>query len=296
MNYVNNKRSYKMKLTTKLGTVLVLALGLSGCYQSIPPATKGKLLSSSGYSPEVLSPGRQWVGITERLVLLDTSTKTYKENVKVILSDKLTLNVDVRFSGRIAGSSKVINSMFNDIKAGNDKYISFDEVYKVYGQMIVRNKTREVIGDYNVDEVHKNYKRLSQELTLSMSDALQATPLEISNITLGNIQYPSVVTTAIEMTEKRRLDIEKEKANQAIELLKRKNQQALALADYDIEMTKAKAIRDKNRIIGEGITEALIKLKQLEVQEAMGKNGNSSVFIPYESLNNSGLNHKLFNK
>jgi hypothetical protein len=285
-----------MKLTTKLGTVLVLALGLSGCYQSIPPATKGKLLSSSGYSPEVLSPGRQWVGMNERLVLLDTSTKTYKENVKVILSDKLTLNVDVRFSGRIAGSSKVINSMFNDIKAGNDKYISFDEVYKVYGQMIVRNKTREVIGDYNVDEVHKNYKRLSQELTLSMSDALQATPLEISNITLGNIQYPSVVTAAIEMTEKRRLDIEKEKANQAIELLKRKNQQALVLADYDIEMTKAKAIRDKNRIIGEGITEALIKLKQLEVQEAMGKNGNSSVFIPYEALNNSGLNHKLFNK
>jgi hypothetical protein len=289
-----------MKSTIKLITAALVALTLTGCgFSTIPPAHKGKILSTSGYSPEVIEPGRQWIGWNEKLVLLDTSTTTYKESIKVILADKLTLHVDIRFSGRISGSDKVINTMFNDINAGPDKRIAFDEVYKIYGQMVIRNKTREIINQYNVDEVHKNYKRIGQDIAATVTKTLMSTPLEISNIALGNVQYPEVVTEAVEMNEKRRLDIEKEKATQAIELLKRKNQQALALADYDIQITEAKAIRDKNKIIGEGITPELIKLRQLDVQvkmaEAMSKQGNNSVFVPYESLQSTGLNNRIYN-
>jgi hypothetical protein len=276
--------------------ISALILTLTGCgFYTVPPASKGKILTTSGYLPEVLESGKYTLWGRDSLITLDTSTKVYNESVDVILSDKLTLKVDVRFAGRIAGSPAVINTMFNDIVAGPDEKINFNEVYAVYGRMIVRNKTREIISEYNVDEVHKNYKRISAQIAEVISSAFVTTPLEISNIAIGNIEYPTVVTDAIQANEKRRLAIDKEKAQAAIDIVKKKNELALADANYGIQIKLAEAIRDKNKIIGQGITPALLQLRALEVQEKMAEN-KSAVFVPYEAMGSVGVQNRVFSK
>jgi len=263
-------------------------------FQTVPPATKGKILTTSGYNPETLPSGKYTIWGRDKLILLNVNTDTYKETVKVILSDKLTLNVDVRFRGRISATDKIIDSMFNDIKVDHDtNTVDFDDVYRIYGKPTIRNRTRSVLSQYNVNDIHKNYNRLSAEIGKSIQDGLQGTPIEISDINLGDISYPKVVTDVVNMVKERELAIKKEESQAKIELIKKKNERLLAEADYQIKLTMAKAVRDSNKIIGEGITPALLKLRALEVQEKMAEN-KSTVFMPFEAFNDSGARMRMY--
>lgn len=283
-----------MKLISKyiiLGIFMLLTVGCS--FETVPPTSKGKILTTAGYTPDILPAGKYTLWGRDQMILLETNTNTFKESVNVVLADKLTLTADIRFRGRIAGSDKVINTMFTDIVPGDDMVVSFNEVYAVYGRMAVRNKTREIISTYSVDDVHKNYSRLSKEIGAALSEALQGTPLEISDIALGSIKYPQVVTDAINTAKERELAIKKEQAQAEIDLTKKKNERLLAEANYQVEITKAKAIRDKNMIIGEGVTPELIELRRLEVLEKMATN-DSAVFMPVEAMASTGAQMRIF--
>ena len=296
MKTISNKFLKRTSIKTFVMPIIVLMLcsTLYSCgWYKVPPATKGKILTTSGYNPEVLEPGKYTLWGRDELILLETNTNTYKEIVEVILQDKLTLTVEIRFRGRIAGSERVITSMFNDITPGDDKRVSFDEVYRVYGKMCVENKARDIISKYNVEDVHKNYSRLSLEIAEVLSKALENTPIEISDIALGSIKYPKVVTDAVEAAMSRRLAIEKEEAQAVINLTKKKNERLLAEANYLIEITRAKAIRDKNKIIGEGVTDELIELRRLDVLERMAESG-SVVFMPVEAMTGVGAQVRMF--
>lgn len=285
-----------MKSTINTLLALICVILFSGCsWVSVPPTAKGKILTTSGYSPDVLVPGKYTLYGRDELILLETNTNTFTEQVKIVLADKLTLSADIRFRGRISGTDSVINSMFNDIVPGDDKTVSFEDVYAVYGRMAVRNKTREIISQYDVENVHKNYGRLSGEISAALTKALEGTPLEISDIALGDISYPRVVTDAIDAAKERELAIKKEQAQAEIELTKKKNERILAEANYQIEITNAKAIRDKNKIIGEGVTAQLIELRRLEVLEKMAAN-NSAVFMPVEAMTSAGAQVRMFSE
>lgn len=276
-------------------SILALAAVVSACsMDTVPPATKGKILTTQGYTPDILEPGKYTLWGRDSLVTLDTSTATYTERVKVVMDDKLTLVADVRFRGRLHANEKVINAMFNDIKVKDDN-VAFTDVYGVYGKMAVRNITRGILSQYSVHDVHKNYKRLSDEIGAALVEELKSTPLQISDVALGNIEYPEVVTAAIEAAAERDMAIAKEEAQAKIDLTRKENERLLAEADYQVRMTKAKAVRDENLIIGEGITDALLSLKALEVQEAMTKN-SSAVFMPYEAMGSTGAQVRMFNK
>lgn len=274
--------------------LLIFTCLMTACsWETVPPTTKGKILTTAGYSPDILEPGKYTLWGRDELVTIETNTNTYKENVNVVLSDKLTITAEVRFRGRLSGSKKVLNAMFNDIVPGDDMKVSFGEVYAVYGRMAVRNKTREIISKYNVEEVHKNYSRLSGEIGTVLLDALKNTPLEISDLAMGQIAYPPVVTDAINAAKERKLAIEKQEAQAAIDLTKKKNERLLAEADYQIEITRAKAVRDKNKIIGEGVTPELIELRRLEVLEKMAEN-EAAVFMPVEAMSSTGAQVRMF--
>jgi len=287
-------RLNKYKISTLL--IITTVLLLQACsFEMIPPATKGKILTTSGYNSEILPPGKYTLWGRDEMVLLQTNTNVYKEPVKVILDDKLTLTADIRFRGRIKSDTSIINPMFNDITAGPDNTVSFHEVYKIYGQPTIRNQARVILSKYTVEDVHKNYVRLSAEIGQAILKALKNTPIEVSDVTLGNIAYPAVVTAAVNAAKERDLAIKKEEAQAKIDLVKKKNERLLAEADYQIKITKAKAIRDANKVIGEGITPELLQLRSLEVQEKMAEN-KAAVFMPYEAFSSSGAQMRIYQK
>lgn len=276
----------------KLFTV-ALFLTLTACsWDVVPPAAKGKILTTSGYNPEVLEPGKYTLWGRDQMIYLQTATQTITENMQVIMQDKLTLDFDVRFRSRIAGNEKVINSMFNDISP-SENWITLSAVYNTYGRMIVRNKSREVMSQYTVDDVHKNYKRISSEIYSAITEAIKGTPLQLSDVALGKIQYPEVITKAVELAKERELAIKQEQAQAEINLTKKDNERRLAEANYEIEITKAKAMRDSNKITAQGINKDLLAWKALEVQELMATNKNA-VFMPYEAFQSTGAQMRIY--
>lgn len=279
-----------MKSTTIL--LLTLAL-LTGCsFDTIPPAHKGKILGPAGYHPEVLPPGKVTTWFRDDLVLLETPVRTLEEQMSVLMQDRLTLRFDVRIRSEIRDDAGTINSMFDRVSPEGNR-VTFEQVYLVYGQPAVRNKSREVMTRYTVDDVIQNYERISTEMFKEISKSLEGTPLVVTEVAVAELRFPDVVTQAVENAKKRELEIAQEEAQVEIEMTKKEGERRLAQADYEIRLLKAKTVRDENKVIGEGVTKELLALKTLEVQEAMAKN-ESAVFIPYQAIDTIGANIRMF--
>lgn len=288
-----------MKLMKKLAVIFMVGIFAVGCsYDRVPPAHKGKLLTGSGYQTAVLEPGRQFRWAWQNLILLDTSTQTFTEPMTVILADRLELNFDVKFRARIAADDAVINQMFNTITVDRrDPVVPLRRVYATFGQMIVQNQSRAVLNQYTSHEVFVNYARISQELSDAIGPALEGTPLMLEDVVIGNIRFPEIVTNAVEIAKERELDIERERAQNEIEMLIRQNEQRLAEAEYETRLTRARTIRDENRMIAEGISPDLLKWRSLEIQEKFAEaasRGGNQTFIPVEALGNTGAHVRMF--
>lgn len=279
----------------KLIMISLLALSFAGCgFYTVPPAAKGKILSTSGYSADVKETGKYLLWGRDAMVVLDTSTQTMAESVSVKMQDNMTLNFQVRFRTRIAGTEKVINAMFNDI-THEDYVVGLSRVYAVYGKDVVQSVARSVVGKYKTEDVGVNFDKITADLHSELVKRMISSPLEVSNITLANIQYPDVIVKAIEAQQERKLAIETEANNQAVELVKKENELTLAKADYEIRMTKAQALRDENKTTADGLNAMLLEYRRLEVLESMTKN-NNAVFVPYEGLGTSGVSNRMFAK
>ena len=259
------------KSLIKVFLLLTIGIMFTNCNEQIPAGHKGKIMGKSGFQPEIYPPSKVWVDTTftttpEKLFLVQTTTSKYNEPIKVLLKDKLTLKAEVVFRGRINGSDEVINRIFNDLTM-DDNVVTTAEVYHVYGKMVILNTAREVISKYNVDEVNQNYQRITVELYKALEPKLKGLPIEISDVTIGNLEYPKIVTTAIEHAKERRMAIEKEQAELEIRLTKVKGREEIAKAEYRIKMLEAKQIADYNEMISKGITKDLIRLKELEMEK-----------------------------
>ena len=61
--------------------------------------------------------------------------------------------------------------------------------------------------------------------------------------------------------------IQTEVNDQAVKMVQKENELKLALADYEIRMTKARAIRDENKTTAEGLNPILLQYRQIEMME-----------------------------
>lgn len=279
--------------------LLALALAslfLAGCSQTVDPGYKGKLLGPSGYSDEILEPGKHWVGFREQMILLDTSTNAQVEKIRMKTQDSLDLAFDVYTRARIGGSDAAINAMFDDIRQENGS-VSFQKVYSTYLSTIVRSKAREIVSQYPIDEINKNFARITQELEAAISQAAASTPLQVTAVTLGQFDYPQVMVDAINLTKQRELDIARIEAEKEADLKRKDAELAGAAKQQEIDLLKAQSLSDQNRIIAEGIDPMLLEYRRLEVQERMAdqlNNDGSVIFYPYQANGSIGLESRIF--
>lgn len=275
-------------------TLILVVVLFAVCERvTVPPAAKGKILSTAGYSADVKETGRYWLFFSEEMVVLDTSTHSLKQPVSVKMADDLDLSFEVRFRTRVGGSDRVINAMFNDI-AHNNYQITLPMIYQVYGSDVVQTAARSVLSKYRTKDVSANYDKINQDLQKMLSEQLANSPLEMSNVVIGNITWPAVITAAIEKQQERELAITTEANEQAVRMVQKENELEMAKADYEIRMTRARAIRDENKLTAEGLNPILLQYRQMEVMEKMAENKNA-VFMPFEAMQTPGAQSRIYN-
>ena len=279
---------------------ILLTFLLTGCNKKqVPPGYGAKLLTEQGFTSEVYHTG--WVTVCgifdfncrKKLIYLETSEGQFTEKVTIRMKDNMNLVADfVRIRVKVNDDPKVINSIFNLIKPNEDDIISLKDIYKTYGNLIVIRDIREILSRYTLDEVRLNYSKITAEIYNKIKQDFKATPLLVLDFNLGRLNYPKVYDQAIILAKKKELEIKKIEADNIIKLKKMQAQQEIAKAQYNIKMQEAKRIRDYNRMIAEGVSPALIKLRQLEVQQALVeaiKNNPNVIYMPYSMMNGNML-------
>jgi len=171
---------------------------MSGCHETVPQGTKGKILDREGFQPEIYPPSRVYTGLHGKLILVETVTHTVNETVTVRMKDDMNLIAQVRFQLRMGEKPESLNAVFNDIKPANGGNIIYlQQVYNVYGKMLVNKITREVLSQYNIGDVNDNFNHISADIYKKTLAAFKPTPLIITDVALGKLDYPDVIDKAI---------------------------------------------------------------------------------------------------
>lgn len=286
------------KILSLVALVGVLMLSTGCSHQTVPTGTKGKVHDRSGWQPEVYPPSRVNVGMWGNLMLVETVTHTVNETVTIRMKDDMNLVAQVRFQLRMGEKQKSLDAIFNDIIPVNGHTITLKEVYNIYGKLIVNKVAREVLGQYNIADVNNNFAKISAEIYNRTIEEFKPTPLIITDVALGKLDYPDVIDRAIESAAKRELEIKQAEADVQVRLTELKGKEKVAEGEYRIKMQEAKRVRDYNKMIAKGITPELLELRRLEVQEMMASKIDKAdtVFIPYGSLQSPGAQMRMYQK
>lgn len=287
-----------IKRTGVIVAIALAASSLAGCYAKVEPATKGKIISSSGYADDIKEPGRYFLIGTERMITLDTSTQNKVQGVSIRMKDKMELGVGVSFRGRIKSDQKIINAMFNDIAVKDDS-VSFDQVYNVYGRDVIARVVRDVLSPYTNEEFMQNQAEIQKQVAAALTVAMESSPIEVSNVLLGGIKLPDEITKAINKQNERELAIKTEENNQAVRMVEKENEMKLAQADKAIRILKAETIRRENEITNSGLSPMLIEYRKIEAAENIAKmqaENDKATFVPYEALGSTGLSNRVFQR
>ncbi len=301
--------------------ILLSTMYITGCSEPVPPGYAGIVITKQGIAPEVYGQGRATAWGYDRLVLIETASVRRPAQLKVIMADRyvdkdgesqvrpgveMDFILNVRF--RVDTAPKVLHAALKDMKLGDGvNTIGIMDFYNKYGYAEVGQVGREVLGSYTPEEVLGNLDAVNDALYKTLKEKTAGTPLVISNVSLGPVQLPEVIQAQIDLNKKTELSETQRRAQQKIDLLEKQNEIELAKQQAVREKVDANSLAEQNRILNKSITPEVLRLRELHIEEkriemqrqvmseGLAK-GNSSVFIPYGAMENTGAQMRMFQK
>ena len=178
--------------------VLVLSMILTfGCYTNprTPEGCEGyvyetpRLIGNGGFQGVITGPGNYGFSFfMNKVVNVDFRPQTVSEDFKILAKDDL--NVSFKFHAVMAIEKGTIKQVVEDF-AGVDWYLR-------YAKEPFRTFVREAVQSYDSRDIKKNRKVISKQVREKLEDHFKGTPFKIINLSCGNIDYPDVVSKAVE--------------------------------------------------------------------------------------------------
>jgi hypothetical protein len=259
-----------MKMLKGLLLVMVLAVLAIGCTERIPPGYMGMVMTPDGLTGEVLAPGNHTCYNRDRMVLIEYVEKAYTEPLSILCDDDLNFKFDLKIRVMtLADDSKAVMELLgkqgSQISWGETVgVLKFDVLYKTYVKDPARSIARGVVSKYKTTDIRNNRDEITKAITEQLVKAVVGTPVKISLVATSNFDYPKVITDAVEQKRKREIDIETEKAIQAMELLKLENRKILAQKKKQVRATEAEAEAVYVRVMGKALTDDYLRLRAIE--------------------------------
>lgn len=277
----------------KLLLVFMLIFTTSGCSwlltEQVPAGYIGIKQLPSGFVSEILQPGYHSVYGRDKLVLIPTKEAARREVMKILCADELNLSFDLKTRARVnvTGVKSVLNLLNRQgasIKwRGSVGILPFGALYDTYLRDPARSIARTVVSKYQTTQVAANREEIQRVVYAALKKSLSGTPLELRMAVASNIDYPAVITNAMEAAKKREIAIKEEKAKQAVELLRMENRLRLAEKAKKVVTLEAEAEAIKYEIIGKRLTKEFLTLKTIEANRELYNKigpGDKVFFLP----------------
>lgn len=245
---------------SKVGVlILFVAVTLSGCsvvkpgHLSMKNNNWGKGLKTE----KVYKDGVAWHWPWITMVDYSVQWQTYSENVAILTEDELHINLTVSVTLRPNQDELPLL----ELEVGGDYYNN-----------IVRPEfisiTRNVFSSYKYSVVSPKSPQIEDKIYQRLVEKTMGKHLQFDNVTVDHIEYPAIVTSAVN----RKLAVE-----QAIE--QKDYELKIAAKDAEIQRTLAKGQRDAQQIIDAGLTPLYLQYKALEVQDKLSTSTNAKFFF-----------------
>ena len=278
----------KQKFGFIFAALIAVALTACGEKVEVPTGHIAKVVTKDGLREGVIGTSKFrldacWA-YCDRLVLLNVADQASTENLEIFMpEDKLKVRVAIRTNLSINQGSKATEALFTNLSPDSEidsrtSLIGREAIYKTYAQQIIMTETREYLSQYTIAQVASSLEKVNSDLRERLTKSLQArTPFLVRYVGITDIKYPDIITDAQENAAKRREQIQQEEAQLEISrvTLERELQEAQLQRKIDVEKAEADAEADRVRAVA--ITPAVIRLRELENERLMYQKRNGAL-------------------
>jgi regulator of protease activity HflC (stomatin/prohibitin superfamily) len=248
-----------MKTKVNLWIAAVIVLTASGCSVVKPGdnAMRWKPLGKGLVTDKIYSNGVVWHWPWNGVVDYNMQWQTFSENVAILTEDELHIDLTVSVTLRpIASELPQL-----ELEVGKNYY---EKVIKPDFMSLVRN----VFSSYKYNLVSSKSPAIQSAILERLVILTKGKHLEFNNITVKHIEYPAIVTSAVD---------KKLAVQQAIE--QKDYEMKIAEKNAEIQRILAKGQRDAQQIIDAGLTQHYLQFKALEVQDKLTTSPNAKFFF-----------------
>ena len=248
---------------------IVLAVLFSfGCTNpSTPPGHEGyvkenpRVFGKGGFRGSLKGPANYGVSLWRNEVInVDFRPQTYGEDFNILTKDEL--NISFRFQTIIKIKPDTIKTVVEEFGGS--------EFYKRYVKEPLRSMVRKNVQELASRQVKEKRREIADAVDKELQAYLSNTPFVVVAAAVGNIDYPKVVTEAVE---------KKLAAQQLLE--EKETQKEIAKKDAEIKIEEAKGIAEAQKIINATLTQNYLQHEAINAQLKMADSPNhTTVYIP----------------
>jgi len=236
-------------------TFISLAIALIAGCADVPIGHVGMIQKPNGLTGQVLSPGNYACLGRDKMILVDISENVASEPMEILCDDDLNFKFDLKIRSQLnttdgGGIKELLNRKGSSAK---NNVLKFDVLYKTYVKPEARAIARGIVSKYKTTEIRSNREKIDAEIKDKLLEALKGTPMKVTMVASSNYDYPDVITTAMEKKRQREIEIDEQKAKQAVELLKMENRQKIAQKARIVRAAEAEAEAVYNKILGNSL-------------------------------------------
>ena len=256
------------RIITALLLLIASASGVWGCTNPHAPAghegyvfEDPRILGEGGFRGVVRGPGNYGISaFRNRSINVDTRPTTYTEQFSILVKDDLNVSFDVH---------AVMKVEQGRVRAVVEEY-GGEQWYERFVKEPFRTIVRQSVQEYSSRELKSERDDIAAAIETALNGYLENTPFEMVRLAVGNIDYPVVVSQAVE---------KKLAAKQLLE--EKETQREIAQRDAEIRIEEAKGIAAAQKIINETLTPNYLQHEAIQAQRAMANSPNhTTVYIP----------------
>jgi regulator of protease activity HflC (stomatin/prohibitin superfamily) len=248
--------------------LMAATLGTGGCTNPHAPAghegyvfEDPRVFGQGGFRGAVQGPGNYGISAwRNRVVNIDVRPTTYTEEFSILVKD------DLNVAFRVHAVMKVEQGQVQSVVEG----FGSEHWYPRFIKEPFRTIVRQSVQEYASRELKAERDTIAASIETELSAYLEATPFAVIRLAVGNIDYPPVVSQAVE---------KKLAAKQLLE--EKETQREIAQRDAEIRIEEAKGIAEAQKIINTTLTSNYLQHEAIQTQRAMANAPNhTTVYIP----------------
>ena len=256
---------------TAIVTLALLVGCMIGCSNPYTPAghegyvfERPRVFGKGGFRGVINGPGNYGVSaFRNQVVNIDLRPQTYSETFKILAKDDLNVAFQVHavLSIQGGGTEEVV------LERGGIEW------YQRFVREPFRTFVRGQVQSFNSREIKSRRVEIADSVRELLTGYLSETPFQVVNLVVGNIDYPEIVTQAVE---------KKLAAKQLLE--EKETQKEIAQRDAEIRVEEAKGIAAAQEIINTTLTPYYLQHEAVQAQLKMAESPNhTTVYIPVGS-------------